>query len=529
MPLFMSIAALVVDGTNLLVHRRQLQTAADAASLAAAQQINGTLNDNNCAVHVTDVQTAAECYSGNNGGPSNLHACNDPNPANPTDTNCFTWPYKGNSSLVEVRLSESVGGFITGAVDALLPGHPLGNAFNVSARSVASASPQLGTVTTPGTTVNPSTDPNTTIPGGTHTTTDPDTSLGGNGVAFLMSQNCTAMTYAGAGAKSGDPALGAFATNGGITFQGNVPKKVTSLFYNQQKCPSNPPVPPSGTSQCTSTAWGDPTESNNACVQTLVDLNQNHTLPITWPLPLPTIPTVLAAGTTWDASTMYPGKCIDTGSANIGSGWASSHPPGVYCFNGTLTLGGDLTTGDGYTFFALNGGSIQISSNGTLLKFYWPSACGARSVTNTRPASFSCFGRTLWSNSSWDPQTLLYATFSTVGTAAINLTGQNGNLTGDLFAPNPLTFPPGATQDGGLVHIGGGALTAGSGFIEAWDLDIRGNTGSYTGTGVPIVIPGGTHTTTDPSTTIFGQTHPGTTVPGSTQTVTTGTTYGLDE
>ena len=39
MPLFMSIAALVVDGTNLMVHRRQLQTAADGAALAASQDL----------------------------------------------------------------------------------------------------------------------------------------------------------------------------------------------------------------------------------------------------------------------------------------------------------------------------------------------------------------------------------------------------------------------------------------------------------------------------------------------------------
>src|SRR3954453_1885979 len=43
MPLFMSVAALVVDGTNLMVHRRQLQTAADGAALAAAQDLSGYL------------------------------------------------------------------------------------------------------------------------------------------------------------------------------------------------------------------------------------------------------------------------------------------------------------------------------------------------------------------------------------------------------------------------------------------------------------------------------------------------------
>ena len=80
----------------------------------------------------------------------------------------------------------------------------------------------------------------------------------------------------------------------------------------------------------------------------------------------------------------------------------------------------------------------------------------------------------------------------------------------------------------GVGSVGGGSLSAGSGFIEAWNLKLAGNTGSYTGTGVPIVIPGGTHTTTDPNT-VSTITYPGTTDPGSTQTITTGTTYGLDQ
>ena len=133
-------------------------------------------------------------------------------------------------------------------------------------------------------------------------------------------------------------------------------------------------------------------------------------------------------------------------------------------------------------------------------------------------------------------QTLFYATStaSNRGTCASNaicLNGNGGNMTGDIFAPKPDVFPPTPTptQTGATVFVAGGALSAGKGFIESWQLTIQGNTGSYTGNGVPIVIPGATHTTTDPSTTIFGQTHPGTTDPGSTQTQTVGTTIGLDQ
>jgi Putative Flp pilus-assembly TadE/G-like len=541
MPLFFSVVGLVIDGSNLMVHRRMMQNAADGAALAASQDLGPYLSqailNPNCNGHwsieasdparttlVSDIQT----YSANNKGPATLDggSCrfDTARCAAASDRNCYTWPYKGNNGLIEVRLRENVDGFITGVIDALFQSS-LGNVFKVSARSVASAAPVTSTTTIPGTTSDGFTDPGSTVTGATHTTTNPDTNLGGNGVAFLMSRNCNAMSYNGAG--SGGIPLGAFATNGGIDFSGNKPKKVTSLFYNKPGCPNNPVSPPSGTSQCTATAWGDPPpELNDYCVKTLVDLNQNNTLPITWPLKIPTEPTLQPFA--WNASTDYPQKCTDAGTNNINApAWTSTHAPGVYCRNGSITISGDLTGGDGYTFFALAGGTISISSNGTKLKFYWPSACGARSVTNTRPSTFSCFSRTLWTNSNWDPQALLYATFA--GDCAICLTGNGGDLTGDLFAPNPSTFPPGPTQNGAFVHIGGGALTAGSGFIEAWNLDIRGNTGSYTGTGVPIIIPGGTVTTTDPTVTIPGTTIFGTTVAGSTQTQTTGTTLGLDE
>ena len=99
-----------------------------------------------------------------------------------------------------------------------------------------------------------------------------------------------------------------------------------------------------------------------------------------------------------------------------------------------------------------------------------------------------------------------------------------------VFAPKPDAFPPvpTLTQTGGLVKVSGGGLSAGQGFIESWNLQIAGNTGTYSGTGASIVIPGATHTTTDPSTT---QTIivPGTTDPGTTIATTIGTEIGLGE
>ena len=94
----------------------------------------------------------------------------------------------------------------------------------------------------------------------------------------------------------------------------------------------------------------------------------------------------------------------------------------------------------------------------------------------------------------------------------------------------PAAFPPTPTltQTGGLVKINGGSLASGSGFIESWNLQIAGNTGSYTGTGTSIVIPGGTHTTQDTGT-VSTSISTGLTITGTVQVTTSGTTVGLGE
>jgi hypothetical protein len=548
LPLFFSVCAFVIDGTNLMVHRRAIQNAADAASLAASQDLSAPVYQNmtpnpDCTGWAGE-KTARQAlvdrieeYSSKNGGPATLDggSCSfDSTRCNaPSDKNCYTWPYgtgPNAKGLVEVRLSEGVSGFFANVAH-------LSSLFHVSARAVSSTSPVLGTTTIPGSTDPGSTDPNVTITGPVHTTTDPDTNIGGDGVAFTMSRKCDSIFYTGAG--SGGIPLGVFLTNGSLTFQGagSLKKKVTSLYYDKIRCGS--PSPSSGTSSCTSTAWGDPPpESNNNCVKNLVDLNASQTLPINWPLAPPTAPTPLAIGGTWDPSTDYPSKCVNLGNGNltIDDPWQVAHPNGgVFCISGsttTLTIAGaDLTKAAGYTFFALGGAKILVNGNGAKLMFYWPPACGARPTA--RATSFTCFGRTI---SGYDPLTLLYATNQTTDTGtcannAICLSGQSGSYTGDIFATKPDVFPPTPTltQTGGTVFIAGGAVSAGSGFFESWILTIQGNTGSYVGNGPGIVIPGQTHTTTDPNITITGATHPGTTDPGVTNTFTTGTTLGLDE
>jgi hypothetical protein len=248
-------------------------------------------------------------------------------------------------------------------------------------------------------------------------------------MGFVMSRECDAISYNGAGGGS----VGTLVTNGGVWFSGNAPKRIQQLAYDEPGCPDHPTRPPSGAPQC---------DNSGAflCAKQIFDFSDR--MPMDWPLPPPPEPSPLPSGTTWNPSTHYPSRCIDLGTSNVTFA-AGDGPPGIYCLRGgaTLTLGGDLTTGDGYTFFALDGGRIMISSNGTQVKFYWPSSCGVRPAG--RPASFVCFGRTI---SGYDPQTLFYATNTTHSQKcddnAICINGQNSSVIGDMFAVAPGVFPP---------------------------------------------------------------------------------------
>jgi len=538
LPLFFALMSLVVDGGNILVHKRNIQVAADAAALAMAQDVG--LGSTTCNAAC---QAQGRIYAKKNGVDvdSTWHQCSDPDPAHPTDTNCWAYPYINKSDLtnphydqVEVRLTAHVTTFIAGVIGIY--------GANVSSRAVSDAGPHLSYSTIPGTTIAGSTMVST-IHGGTTVTTDPDQLSGGSGVAFAMSRVCNAISYGGAGSgtwddaiKNGQPGsasvLGAFATNGGVDFSGNAPKKMTWLAFDQARCMNgtnhDPDSPPSGTNLCQAKAWNTPpgsgTDSNNNCVQTLVGV---HGLPLNWPIAPPTVPTPQTGA--YDPAS-YPAKCSDVTSQKNGQGIVNVNisnqnqwPAGIYCVTGgaSFQISGVDGTTLGHTFFALGGGTISVSSNGTTLKDYWPTSfCGPR--PNPGDPRKGCV-------SGYDPYTLMYATYASAdGNCAVCLQGQNGNLTGDIFATKPDVFPPNLTQTGGIIKVSGGALSAGQGFLESWNLSITGNTGTYKGTGASLVIPGQTHTTIDPDTTTINV-FTGTTYPDSVQVTTSGTDINLHE
>ena len=155
MPLFFALMSLVVDGGNILVHKRNIQVAADAAALAMSQSINLATSPATCPASCVDEGRA---YAKKNGidvdatSPS-WHKCDDSaDPAHPTDTNCWAFPYVNKNDLThphydqaEVRLRAHVTTFIAGVVGIY--------SANVSARAVGGANPVYGYSTTPGTTM----------------------------------------------------------------------------------------------------------------------------------------------------------------------------------------------------------------------------------------------------------------------------------------------------------------------------------------------------------------------------------------
>src|SRR5690349_10610974 len=96
LPMFFAIVSLVIDGSTLMAKRRGMQNAADASSLAAAQELVPgaacTGPDTLPATCLGRVKAKASTYSTVNGGPPVGHAC-----AGASDTNCYTTPYNGNN------------------------------------------------------------------------------------------------------------------------------------------------------------------------------------------------------------------------------------------------------------------------------------------------------------------------------------------------------------------------------------------------------------------------------------------------
>jgi Flp pilus assembly protein TadG len=118
-PLFFGMAMVVVDGSQGFAKKRQMQNASDAAAIAAARDLQPALDPATCdaaclsGVRVS-VKATVESYSAQNQGPDHLTGGSGADAAQcaqPSDTNCYTWPYHGSNGKVEVRLQTTVSTF----------------------------------------------------------------------------------------------------------------------------------------------------------------------------------------------------------------------------------------------------------------------------------------------------------------------------------------------------------------------------------------------------------------------------------
>jgi Putative Flp pilus-assembly TadE/G-like len=306
MPMIFSVVALVVDGSTLMAQRRSIQNAADAAALAASQELPA---GGPCAGASTDpypsscqsrVLWTANHYSHDvNGGPAITHPCVGVN-----DVNCYTNPYKGSDQLVEVRLRESVVGFFTAAAHIAGP-------FDVSARAVGSAAPIVtGHGSTASTSISTrigTTNPGTTIPGSTSTSFSTTTTFAGNIALFAKDSVCGSNNGITLG-NTGNSlhVTGLSITNGSATIDGNPQTHLDYLTYG-------------GPNHCTIGGTRGPGAVGTTTV---------HDDVRDWPK-------------TWDSAAIcsMPGATVynDTLTHTV-----PNNASGIYCaLNGGLALGGD--------------------------------------------------------------------------------------------------------------------------------------------------------------------------------------------
>jgi hypothetical protein len=532
LPVLLSVLSLALDGGKLFVIRIHLQNAADASSLASAQDLGDYLNGTATAGQTrTTVEDDVNSYASDNlcGSGSGKHwfrtnpdqrifgcavggasiaTCNlawDAYPNTPVglqqrseDTNCYTWPYVKSGAphwdQVEVRLTKPVNLEFAGIVGFHNPSFPI-------KRSVATFSPDLlvTTTSTPDQTVV-YTDPDTTyttttvvdgttyttttvVPGDTHTTTIPastiintttsSTFVGGTGaVAFVKSTDCRA-----------DPATATVPAGAAMQWQG-ASSTLTELIINGGIDVSGTPV------KTSDHIWlgkkgvgggGGLGNCNHIVGSAQIGAITGPFDPLDWPVPPPPAP---------------PAGCRDTGVSAITAAWKTTHGPGIYCWTGTLTVSANSTVFSGYSFYAPQ---ILVNSN-------------SMTVTNAsgRPVFYA------YGPDKTDPTTGLDAcSLANASACALSFNGGSNTFNGDVFVPF-----------GTIVVTGGGAI-AGTGFMESLKLLVAGNFAGYNGTGpgdgggivtttetTTTVIPASTQTTTDPDTTLTNTTVSG----GSTST-----------
>ena len=332
LPVLLAAAALVVDVGNVFAQRRTLQQSADAAALAAAQDIKVPSCTPNC------LQTLAVRYSTMNGGPGSLSRC-----ASAGATNCWVYPYVSDSGVVdptklEVRLRREVNTIFAGLLGASKVG--------VNARAVASTA--FATSVTPGTTtVHTVTGTSTSYSTSTSTSTVTTTiETSSNVAAFAMSTDPHALNISGGSAAK---VFSSLVTNGCIDVSGlsNDVSKASYLALGRK-----------GDKGC---KWSG---HESTFAPSDPSMYVGPFAPLPWPAdPVSRMNSVLAA-------------CGGNIRSSFDESAMRAAGPGTYCFSVALAFNGTPYNWNGYTFLTTStaNSAISVVSDGQVFTAPAPAA-----------------------------------------------------------------------------------------------------------------------------------------------------------
>jgi hypothetical protein len=512
-PVLIIFAAFVVDGAHAFVDYRHLQNAADASSLAAAQDINSQSCWPSSPIppgpQLHCIQDMVTDYAYQNGewpndssggvgheipncGATGVQPPNGPGGGDVEA--CFEWPYNGDNTKVLVLIHDCTGTFlgkfigvnkICSSVRSVSisnpqvttsvvtnPDIPPSTLYNtVTSTNVINGTTSVFTSTTPivlpgstsvFTNTNTTVVPGTTTPGTTIFNTVVSTTIGtGSDAIFAADTTCDGKHGAviGVGGGTGNSAkiVGNVYSMGAISINGNPQTHVTKAITD------------SSAASCKNFTAGQVDSSSS-------------------PVPPSLLP--------WPQNFDGPSICSSAPAAQKSAGpiviLAGSHASGIWCSDTSITVQGNGSDSMTVTLIApqihVPAQNVSFAPATQGLLFYL--TCGnpgvpACVVDSNQPGS-SCS----LSGSGWPTVTFCFSP-------------NNQTLSGDIFVPH------------GTIAYGGNSGP--SGLWEAQDVLIMGNSFTLTGTGGTSTS---VSTTTIPTTTIGGTTIPTTITSLSTGTVT---------
>ena len=489
LPLMLLFVGFVVDASHAFVDYRHLQNAADAASLAAAQDIkNGACLT--CSGTATSY-TSLNGFGTPSGGLLSCTSSSTPYPSDPgfdESTTCYQSPYvdtggTSHSDEVLVKLRNCTSTFFGGIV-----GVP---SICESARSVARATALTQTTVYAGTTVAGttlySTVTNSTVINGTtnYFTTTSSSTIPGTTVAASTLYATTTSTNVTGGTPQ---AIFAYAHGGtdactattGIVLGGNPQVSVDAVV-------SNGNVNNTGKGRVAFAGYG--ASPTNSCGLTnsgggTVSASKANAGVQNWPVSL-----TAAQKTTICSSA---GATVQNGSTlSVASG-----AKGIYCSDTAITMNGNSA-----------GGSTCTSEGVTLIAPIVTDPGNAAGADLCPSNLANTFGLTIW----------MYGTNQN-----FNFSHNNSSVNGVIWV-----------QNGNIIYGGNSGST---GFYEAQNITISGNSYTMTGSGPPANQTTTFTTTSTPTTTVQGTTRANTTtfststnattIPPSTATNTTTTPVG---